>query len=137
MYTLYPDHILRQADGARIPLDPDNSDCAAFLAWQADGGVADEPPGPTLEQRAAVLLAGVDAHLNAAARAKRYDSIRAAALRAGYPGPFHNEGMAFAIWMDSVYAKWYEVLADVQAGDVEEPTLEQLIGMLPTLQLPE
>jgi len=95
------------------------------------------PPAPTLEQRAAVLLAGVDAHLNAAARAKRYDDIRAAALRAGYPGPFHDEGMAFATWMDSVYAKCYEVLAEVQAGDIEEPTLEQLIGMLPVLQLPE
>ncbi len=137
MYTLYPNFVLRQADGAMIPLSDEHPEYVAFTEWRDAGGQPDLPPAPTLEERAAVLLAGVDAHLNAAARAKRYDSIRAAALRAGYPGPFHEEGMAFATWMDSVYAKCYEVLAEVQAGDVEEPTLEQLLGMLPVLQLPE
>ncbi len=137
MYTLYPNCVLRQADGAMIPLSVESTDYVGYLDWVAAGNVPDQPPAPTLEERSAVLLAGVDAHLNAAARVKRYDSIRAAALRAGYPGPFHDEGMAFATWMDSVYAKCYEVLAQVQAGDIEEPTLEQLIGMLPVLQLPE
>jgi len=137
MYTLYPTYVLRQADGAMIPLSEENSDFVAFKAWKDAGGEPNVPPTPSLEDRAAVLLAGVDAHLNAAARSKRYDSIRAAALRAGYPGPFHDEGMAFATWMDSVYATCYEVLAKVQSGTIEEPTLEQLIGMLPVLQLPE
>lgn len=135
MYTVLEKCIQRE-DGAFIPADPENSDYVAFIAWKNAGGEPNVPPAPSLEDRAAVLLTGVDAHLNAAARAKRYDSIRAAALRAGYPGPFHDEGMAFATWMDSVYAKCYEVLAEVQAGDIEEPTLEQLIDMLPTLQLP-
>ncbi|MBJ2155257.1 hypothetical protein [Variovorax sp. IB41] len=93
-------------------------------------------PTPTLEERAAALLRAVDAHLNVAARARGYDSIITAALRAGYPGPFHDEGMAFAIWMDSVYAKCYELLAQVQAGEIAEPTAEQLIVMLPAPGLP-
>lgn len=94
-------------------------------------------PIPTLEQRAAVLLRSVDTYLNLAARAKGYDSIITAALRAGYPGPFHDEGMAFAIWMDSVYAKCYELLAQVRGGAIAEPTASQLIAMLPVLVLPE
>lgn len=40
--------ILRGADGAHIPPDTANRDYAEFLAWQAEGGVADpyEPPVP-------------------------------------------------------------------------------------------
>ncbi len=95
------------------------------------------PPPPTFEQRAAALLAGVDEFMNAAARAKRYDDIRSAALRAGYPGPFRDEGAAYATWMDSVYATCYQIMEQVQANEIPEPSLEQLLQMLPVLQLPE
>jgi hypothetical protein len=97
-----------------------------------------EPPAqPTLEDRIATLQSAVDAHLNAAARARRYDSIHTAALRAGYPGPFHVEGLAFATWMDAVYAKCYEVLAMFTAGEISEPSCAQLIALLPGLNFPE
>jgi hypothetical protein len=100
----------------------------------------EEPPTPepTLAERAKVLLAGVDAHLDAAAQAKGYDNRNTFYMRAAVPGsPFYAEGLAFARWMDQVYAACYQLMAAVQAGDIEEPTLEQLIGMLPVLQLPE
>lgn len=94
-------------------------------------------PAPTLEERAALMLAAVDAHLNTAARAKGYDSITNAALRAALPSsPFHAEGLAFGHWMDETYSKCYEVLAQVQAGEIAEPTREELIAMLPALELP-
>lgn len=87
---------------------------------------------PTFDERKAALLAAVDAHLNGAANAKGYDSIMSAALRAALPNsPFHADGVAFGTWMDQVYAKCYEVLAQVTAEEIPEPTLEQLIGMLP------
>jgi hypothetical protein len=93
---------------------------------------------PTFEERQALLLAAVDAHLNAAANAKGYDSILSASLRAALPtSAFHDEGVAFGTWMDAVYAKCYEVLAAVLAGAMPEPDLEQLIPMLPALNLPE
>lgn len=95
-------------------------------------------PPPTFGERKVALLAAVDAHLNAAAKAKGYDSIINASLRAALPAsPFHAEGVAFGEWMDAVYAKCYEVLAGVQSGQVEEPNEAQLIAMLPALQLPE
>lgn len=93
---------------------------------------------PTFDERKAALLIAVDEHLNNAARAKGYDNIVTAALRAALPNSaFHDEGLAFGTWMDAVYAKCYEVLALVIAGEMTEPDKEQLIAMLPALNLPD
>ncbi|MET3459830.1 hypothetical protein [Variovorax atrisoli] len=138
MYTLFPTYVVRHSDGAAIPLDPENADFAAYTQWVASGGQADQPPQPSFEQRKVALLAAVDAYLNAAAKAKGYDSIITAALRAALPAsPFHDEGVAFGTWMDAVYAQCYQVLANVQANEIAEPDEAQLIAMLPALQLPE
>ena len=136
MYAKYPTFILRQGDGAHIPLDESNSDYQSFVEWEGAGNNADLPPMPTIQDRAVALLAAVDAHLNAAARAKGYDSIITAALRAALTtSPFHAEGVAFGTWMDLVYAKCYEVLAKVRAGELEEPSEAELMAMLPELVL--
>jgi hypothetical protein len=42
--------ILRNIDGAYIPVDPGNADYAAYLAWEAEGHTPDSapiPPRPT------------------------------------------------------------------------------------------
>lgn len=93
-------------------------------------------PPPTLAERAAAMLVRIDEHLNEPARAKGYDDIRSAALRAGYPGPFHDEGVAFATWMDATYATCYQLIAQVQAGTLAEPSFDELLAMLPVLSLP-
>ncbi|MNL32397.1 hypothetical protein D3C87_1542450 [compost metagenome] len=135
MYTLHANHIER--DGAIIPLDESNADYRNYLAWREEGNTPAEPSGPSFEERAAVLLLVVDAHLNAAARAHGYDSILSAALRAALPAsPFHAQGLAFGHWMDAVYAKCYEVLGQVQGEEIAEPNQEELIAMLPVLMLP-
>lgn len=134
MYIQHETYIERQEDGAWIPLplDLENADARRYVAWQAEGNEPEQPAALTLEQRAAALLAGVDAHLNAAAQAKGYDNILSAAIRAALPtSAFHDEGVAFGTWMDAVYARCYQIMASVQAGETAEPTLEQLISMLP------
>lgn len=93
-------------------------------------------PPPTLEERMKILLQTVDQHLDAPAIAKGYDGIKSAALRAGYPGPFHDEGTAFATWMDATYSACYQLLAQFNAGQIPEPTPDDLISMLPALVLP-
>lgn len=135
MFTVYPECIQRE-DGARIPEDPANSDYAAYLEWLAAGNVPDMPPPATFPQRVAALLRCVDAVLNEAARQKGYDSILSAATRAGYPGPFHDEGVAFAQWMDATYSACYTLLAQVQAGEIPEPDENELLALLPALDLP-
>lgn len=77
-----------------------------------------------------------DAHLDAAARSRRYDSIHTAALRAGYPGPFHDEGLAFANWMDQCNAIGYQIMAEIESGQRVVPTIDEYIAMLPELVLP-
>lgn len=137
MYTLYDTYVLRQSDDAAIPMDAGNSDYQAYLAWKDAGNTPLLPAGPTFDERKAILLAAVDAHLNAAARAKGYDSILSASLRAALPASaFHAEGVAFGTWMDDTYAKCYDVLAKVQAEEISEPTQAELIAMLPALVLP-
>lgn len=44
--TLNNGTIRREADGAIIPPDPENTDYAAYLAWQFAGGVPDVAPPP-------------------------------------------------------------------------------------------
>lgn len=139
MYTIYPDHIYRIADKAHIPLDPENTDFQAFQDWRANGGEPVPPPVPPFKDRQAALLVSVDKHLNKAARAIGYDDIRTAVSYADEPAvaKFQAEGQALRAWRSLVYQKCYQVLAQVVAGELAEPTADELLGMLPELQLPQ
>lgn len=75
----------------------------------------------------------IQQHLDAVAKAKNYDSIHTAALRAAYVGPFQAEGQAFATWMDGCWSAAYALLADFQAGNIPEPTAAEVIAALPVL----
>ena len=75
----------------------------------------------------------VDERLARAAAVKGYDSILSASLRAGYAGPFHDEGVTYATFMDATWAKCYEILGAVQAGQRAEPTWEEIEAELPQL----
>lgn len=77
-----------------------------------------------------------DAHLNSAAKEKRYDSIQSAALRAAFPGPFHDEGVVFAEWMDTCNALGYQIMSEIEQGIREPLSIEEYISLLPELVLP-
>lgn len=77
-----------------------------------------------------------DAHLNAVARARRYDSIHTAALRAGFAGPWQAEGVAFAQWMDACNAAGYQIMAEVESGTRSALSVAEYIDLLPILELP-
>lgn len=77
------------------------------------------------------------AHLDATARERRYDNRITCALRAGYPGPFQAEGIAFAAWMDQCNALAYQLLAEVVAGTRKMPEHPQeLIALMSTMVWP-
>ena len=46
---------------------------------------------------------------------------------------FDDEGRAFRAWRSAVWAKGYEILAEVQAGEREMPTEDELLALLPEL----
>lgn len=96
---------------------------AAFLARPI--------PQPDFSARVTAFEVKVEKRLNEAAAVKGYDSIYTAAIRAGYAGPFHDEGVAYATFMDATWAKCYEILGAVMAGQRAEPTWDELEAELP------
>lgn len=95
------------------------------------------PEPPSLGEQIAVFDAALVAHLDATARERRYDSRITCALRAGYPGLFQAEGIAFAAWMDQCNALAYQLLAEVVAGARPMPSSPQaLIDLMPPMVWP-
>lgn len=90
----------------------------------------------TSEHAQARLSFSVQQHLDVKAKERNYDNIHSAALRASYPGPFHDEGVAYATWMDDCWLKCYQILAGVKSGTRAIPTEAELLSELPTLMLP-
>lgn len=101
---------------------------------------ADEPPAPepTPEEIEAAKVALVQEHMDAAARALRYDDIKTACTYADEPSvpKFQAEGLAFRVWRSQVWAACYAILADVQSGLRGVPTDSELLAELPALELP-
>lgn len=73
------------------------------------------------------------AMLDAKAQEKHYDNRITCALRAGYAGPFHDEGASFAGWMDACNYLAYQLLAEVRDGTRSQPTLAEFLALMPTL----
>ena len=94
----------------------------------------------TDEQLKSIVLSQCDAaltaHLDATARIKHYDNRVTCALRAGYPGPFQTEGMAFAQWMDACNWQAYQIMKGVQSGSMTMPTVAEFIGDMPAMVWP-
>lgn len=85
----------------------------------------------------AAILQGMTELFDSTAQARHYDNRITCALRAGYAGPFHAEGVAFATWMDAQNAKAYLMLADVQAGTMAMPaTVADALALLDPMVWP-
>lgn len=94
-------------------------------AWHLDAGLV-----------VARFISALEIHYDAAAQSRRYDNRLTCTLRAGFPGPFQSEGLAFATWMDQCNAYAYGQMALVQAGERAQPTPDELVAELPVLTWP-
>lgn len=83
---------------------------------------------------AAMLSEAVQAHLDAAAVARKYDSALSACSYAGAPNPYQAEAQAFVAWRGAVWAACHTMLGEFQAGARGIPTAQELIALLPALQ---
>ncbi len=111
-----------------------NSDGTATAFYE------DDPlPEPTAEEilaaKAGELQQAVQSMLDAQAQAMGYDSIFTAVTYAEEPAVkrFQDKGKKLRAWRSAVWAACYSILADVQAGKRQPPTLEELVGELPKL----
>lgn len=77
-----------------------------------------------------------DAFINAPAIARRYRDFSTFAMRAGFPGPYHDEAVVYATWMDTCNQLGYQILGEVQAGTRSIPTtIEEYLNLLPICPL--
>lgn len=68
---------------------------------------------------------------------RQYDSMISATTYATSSNPKYGpEGQACVVWRDAVWDKCYEVLAAVDAGTRQPPTIDELIAELPALVWP-
>ncbi|WP_341523006.1 hypothetical protein AABC73_07070 [Pseudomonas sp. G.S.17] len=93
---------------------------------------------PDAQEVSKLYETAVQAKMDAAAIAARYDSIATAVSYAEEPAvpKFQNDGIAFRSWRSKVWAYAYEQLALVLAGGREQPTVEAFLLELPVLELP-
>ena len=128
--------IIRTADGAFIPADPANTDYQRYLEWLAEGNtpMPVDPPAP--EQIMARLEARVQFWLDEQARALGYDDIKSAVTYADESAvpKFQQEGQAMRRLRSLAWARCYEILNAVQAGQRPIPTEEELIAEMEALK---
>lgn len=97
-------------------------------------------PEPTQEEKEAQLQKHytnlIQRILDAEAQKLGYDNCNSVCtyVETGVQ-KFDDEGIAFRKWRSAVWAKGYEILADVQSGKIEIPTEEELIKLLPALEI--
>lgn len=85
----------------------------------------------------AEIITAMEELFDKTAQSKRYHNRITCALRAGYPGPFQAEGIAFATWMDSCNALAYQMQAKIKAGTKTMPsTIEEALSILPEIVWP-
>lgn len=64
----------------------------------------------------------VEDYMDRVARGKNYDDRKSCALRAGFNGPYQQEGIQFASWMDTCFNNLYIYLNKVKNGEKPIPT---------------
>ena len=77
----------------------------------------------------------VQMHLDAAAQLKGYDSIHTAVTYADESSnsTFQAEGQVLRAWRSLVWASCYGLLEDWNLGNIQEPTIDEVITQLPDI----
>lgn len=102
--------------------------------WTLDDALAAELDAQSKAAQIRAVATQVQAHLDAQALALGYDNIFTAVTYATEPAvpKFQNDGIALRAWRSLVWAKCYEVLAEIDAGTREPLDAAQLLALLPT-----
>lgn len=90
---------------------------------------------PTEMELQQQLKQAVQSHMDGKVQERDYDDLIAACSYASSTDHiFAAEGVACVKWRDAVWRKYFDVLADVDAGIRKFPTAEEMIEELPVLE---
>lgn len=145
--TYQPDGAL---DGCYLQVPPDEHtgcmievDEATRAAWvnyranDARDGVEMIPPAPPVLPDVPDYVTAIQAMLDTKVQERRYYNILSACSYAtSTNATFRAEAEACMAWRDEVWAKAYAVLDEVTAGTILQPTIDELLAMLPTMTWP-
>ncbi len=84
----------------------------------------------------AQYVAALEHMYDTVAQTHRYDNRMTCALRAGYPGPYQAEALAFATWMDTCNYTAYGLMIKVLSGQMAKPTIPELLALMPEIEWP-
>ena len=108
-----------------------------YHIFQNGEWVDSRTPEEISKQTIAIYTAAVQKRLDNFAQSRGYDNMLSAATYATSTiAKFAAEGRAAVDARDSTWAACYAVLAAVQSGDRDMPTLERLLAELPILAWP-
>ncbi len=139
MYQIIDDtHVKLLTENAVITLPATESYGFAYKAWLAAGNTP-EPADPESPQQVMARMTGVvQAHMDAEARTRGYDSILNLCTYATSTNPkFAAEGQAGVGYRDRSWAYGYGVHDEVNAGLRPIPTEGELIAGMPVMEWPE
>jgi len=122
-------------DSISVPNDPSNRHCKAVQKWLK----TNEPdPEFTVEQiekqTIESIIVAIQSELDKEARSLGYDSIHTAVTYAAETSvaKFQTEGKSFRKWRSLVWEYCNNILIDYKAGNIPEPTIEEMIAGIPT-----
>lgn len=100
--------------------------------------VAPEVVPPTEAEILAEMKAAIQGFLDAKPKEREYDGILSLCTYATSTDPkFQAEGQAGVAWRDAVWAKAYDVMAAVRAGERAVPAVDELLAELPAFHWPD
>lgn len=113
-------------DETLVPNDMSNRHRQMIAEWEAAGNTIPPytPPAPTIDDYETAIQGMVDA----TAKEKLFrDGVTLASYTASTNPQWAAEATAFVAWRDGVWAYAYAELAKVQAGQREQPTVEDFL----------
>lgn len=116
----------------------DGTNAAIGDTWDGEQFIKPTPaPTPAPLPTENDYVVAVQNLLDTTAQTRHYDGILSACTYAGSTvQKFHDEGVACLNWRDAVWAKCYDLLAQVQAGTLAQPTVPELLALLPAISWP-
>ena len=89
---------------------------------------------PTTEDILQGYEDAVQAHLDKTAQSRGYDNTYTClSYLSSTDETWHREANAFNSWRDSIWRKCHEILNAFMAGEIAQPTVEELIEQLPVI----